>query len=97
MADGRVLKEVLMRRWLISGVAAALGPMAWSRGVLTFVSKQNLGKTRWARQLASGLQLIADGVVLDPANKDSVKRVISNGSSNWAKSMPPSAVPISRR
>ncbi|MDG9939354.1 hypothetical protein N7670_01630 [Stenotrophomonas maltophilia] len=79
MADGRVLKEVLMRRWLISGVAAAFEPDGVvARGVLTFVSKQNLGKTRWARQLAPvELQLIADGVVLDPANKDSVKQVIS--------------------
>jgi len=79
MADGRVLKEVLMRRWLISGVAAAFEPDGVvARGVLTFVSKQNLGKTRWARQLAPAeLQLIADGVVLDPANKDSVKQVIS--------------------
>lgn len=79
MADGRILKEVLMRRWLISGVAAAFEPDGVvARGVLTFVSKQNLGKTRWARQLAPPeLQLIADGVVLDPANKDSVKQVIS--------------------
>ncbi|UQA71435.1 toprim domain-containing protein [Stenotrophomonas maltophilia] len=79
MADGRVLKEVLMRRWLISGVAAAFEPDGVvARGVLTFVSKQNLGKTRWARQLAPAeLQLIADGVVLDPASKDSVKQVIS--------------------
>ncbi|WP_439447850.1 VapE domain-containing protein [Stenotrophomonas sp. ATs4] len=79
MTDGRILKEVLMRRWLISGVAAAFEPDGLvARGVLTFVSKQNLGKTRWARQLAPAeLQLIADGVVLDPANKDSVKQVIS--------------------
>ncbi|KAG1551160.1 hypothetical protein G6F50_013200 [Rhizopus delemar] len=79
MADGRILKEVLMRRWLVSGVAAAFEPDGVvARGVLTFVSKQNLGKTRWARQLAPPeLQLIADGVVLDPANKDSVKQVIS--------------------
>ncbi|MBH1643370.1 toprim domain-containing protein [Stenotrophomonas maltophilia] len=79
MADGRGRKEVLMRRWLISGVAAAFEPDGVvARGVLTFVSKQNLGKTRWARQLAPAeLQLIADGVVLDPANKDSVKQVIS--------------------
>jgi putative DNA primase/helicase len=79
MGDGRILKEVLMRRWLISGVAAAFEPDGVvARGVLTFVSKQNLGKTRWARQLAPAeLQVIADGVVLDPANKDSIKQVIS--------------------
>ncbi|WP_323162833.1 VapE domain-containing protein [Stenotrophomonas maltophilia] len=79
MADGRILKEVLMRKWLISAVAAAFEPDGVvARGVLTFVSKQNLGKTRWAKQLAPPeLQLIADGLVLNPSDKDSVKQVIS--------------------
>lgn len=79
MPDGRILKEVLMRKWLISAVAAAYEPDGVvARGVLTFVSKQNLGKTRWAKQLAPAeLQLIADGIVLNPADKDSIKQVIS--------------------
>ncbi len=79
LPDGRSLKEVLMRKWLISAVAAAYeydGVVA--RGVLTFVSKQNLGKTRWAKQLAPReLRVIADGEVLNPADKDSVKKVVS--------------------
>ena len=79
LPDGRSLKEVLMRKWLISAVAAAYEPDGVvARGVLTFVSKQNLGKTRWAKQLAPrDLGVIADGEVLNPADKDSVKRVIS--------------------
>lgn len=79
MADGRVLKEVLMRKWMISAVAAAYEPDGVvARGVLTFVSRQNLGKTRWAKQLAPAeLQLVADGIVLNPADKDSIKQVIS--------------------
>lgn len=79
LPDGRSLKEVLMRKWLISAVAAAYerdGVVA--RGVLTFVSKQNLGKTRWAKQLAPReLGVIADGEILNPADKDSVLKVVS--------------------
>lgn len=79
LPDGRSLKEILMRKWLISAVAAAYehdGVVA--RGVLTFVSKQNLGKTRWAKQLAPReLRVIADGEVLNPSDKDSVKKVVS--------------------
>jgi putative DNA primase/helicase len=79
MPDGRVLKDVLMRKWLISAVAAVYEPNGVvARGVLTFVSKQNLGKTRWAKQLApKDLDVIADGEVLNPSDRDSVKRVVS--------------------
>lgn len=79
LADGRSLKEILMRKWMISAVAAAYEPNGVvARGVLTFVSKQNLGKTRWAKQLAPrDLAVVADGEVLNPADRDSVKRVVS--------------------
>jgi putative DNA primase/helicase len=79
LPDGRVLKDVMMRKWLISAVAAAYEPNGVvARGVLTFVSKQNLGKTRWAKQLAPReLGVIADGEVLNPSDRDSVKRVVS--------------------
>ena len=79
MSDGRVLKDIMMRKWLLSAVAAAYEPGGVvARGVLTFVSKQNLGKTRWAKQLAPrDLGVIADGEVLNPADRDSVKRVVS--------------------
>ena len=79
LPDGRVLKDIMMRKWLISAVAAAYEPNGVvARGVLTFVSKQNLGKTRWAKQLAPrDLGVIADGEVLNPADRDSVKRVVS--------------------
>lgn len=79
LPDGRSLKEVLMRKWLISAVAAAYEPNGVvARGVLTFVSKQNLGKTRWAKQLAPReLNVIQDGEVLNPSDKDSVMKVVS--------------------
>lgn len=79
LPDGRKLKEVMMHKWLLSAVAAAYEPGGVvARGVLTFVSKQNLGKTRWAKQLApKDLGVIADGEVLNPSDRDSVKRIVS--------------------
>lgn len=79
LPNGGSLKELLMRRWLISAVAAAFsrdGVVA--RGVLTFVSKQNLGKTYWAKRLAPReLGVIADGLILNPSDKDSVMACVS--------------------
>lgn len=79
LPSGASLKETLIRRWLISAVAAAFerdGVVA--RGVLTFVSKQNLGKTLWAKRLAPReLEVIADGLILNPADKDSVMSCVS--------------------
>jgi len=79
LPDGSSLKEALMRKWLISAVAAAYSPNGVvARGVLTFVSKQNLGKTHWAKRLApKDLDVIADGLILNPADKDSVMTVVS--------------------
>ncbi|HKY46173.1 MAG TPA: VapE domain-containing protein [Pyrinomonadaceae bacterium] len=80
LPDGRSLKKVLMRKWLLSAVAAAFSPEGVvARGVLTFVSKQNLGKTYWAKRLAPrDLRLVMDGVILDPSERDSVKKCVSN-------------------
>ena len=80
LPDGRSLKETLMRRWLISAVAATFNPEGVvARGVLTFQSEQNLGKTLWAKRLApKELRVIADGLILDPTDRDSVKQVVSN-------------------
>ncbi|WNL50887.1 DNA primase [Xanthomonas phage Murka] len=79
-STGGSLKEVLMRKWLISAVAAAFTPNGVvARGVLTFTSKQNLGKTFWVKRLApTELGVIADGLILNPADKDSVMSCVSN-------------------
>lgn len=71
------LKAVLMRKWLLSGVAAALMPKGFrSRGVLTLQGKQSLGKTTWVAALVPDFKL-RDAVVkldhlLDANNKDSI-------------------------
>lgn len=71
------LKHVLIRKWLLSAVAAALKPKGFrSRGVLTLQGPQSIGKTRWVSALVSDAEL-RDGVVkidhhLDANNKDSI-------------------------
>lgn len=79
LPGGGSLKDALMRRWMVSAVAAAFSPNGVvARGVLTFVSKQNLGKTFWAKRLApQHLDVIADGLILNPADKDSVMSCVS--------------------
>lgn len=75
------LKNQLIRKWLISAVAAAChDPWARpfsSRGVLTLHGSQGIGKTKWLRSLAPG-EWIKDGLILDPSNKDLVQIAISH-------------------
>lgn len=73
-------KEFLMRRWMISAVAAAFRPNGVSaHGVLVFQGDQYLGKTKWFKQLVPDhLGVIADGMMLKPDDKDSVKQAVSN-------------------
>lgn len=74
------LKEVLMRRWMISAVAAAFSPDGVSaRGVLVFQGEQQLGKTYWFKRLVpERLGVTQDGVILRPGDRDSVKQAVSN-------------------
>lgn len=77
--DRRTLKETLLRKWCVSAVAAALSPNGISAaGVLTFQGAQYLGKTKWFKSLApSDMNLIKDGMILRPDDKDSVKQCVS--------------------
>ena len=66
-----------MRKWLLSGVAAALLRTGFKcRGVLTLQGAQGIGKTSWVKRLISD-PLLADSVIktdyhLDGGNKDSL-------------------------
>lgn len=73
------LKQILMRRWMISCIAAAFLPNGIAgRGVLTLQGGQNLGKTKWFKSLVpEELDLVDDGVILRPDDKDSVKQCVS--------------------
>ncbi|HHT9005582.1 TPA: VapE domain-containing protein [Burkholderia cenocepacia] len=73
--------ELLVRRWLISAVAAALKPTGfWSKGVLVLQGPQSLGKTAWIKSLFPEEQrgLVKIGASLDPSNKDSVSSAIGH-------------------
>lgn len=74
------LKDTLIRKWLISAVAAAYSKNGISvRGVLIFQGDQGIGKTHWFKQLApEHLDVIQDGVILRPDDKDSVKHAVSH-------------------
>lgn len=77
------LKNTLVRKWLLSAVAAALKPSGFrGRGVLTFQGPQGIGKTSWVASLIPDVAL-KDMVIkldhhLDPNNKDSILGAISH-------------------
>lgn len=75
----RSLVLMMVRRWLISAVAAAMQPTGfYSKGVLVLQGEQSLGKTAWFRSLVPPTlrELIKVGATIDPANKDSVSSAI---------------------
>lgn len=73
------LKETLMKRWMISAIAAAFRPEGVSaHGVLVLQGDQYLGKTKWFKSLVPDDQrLTQDGWILRPDDKDSVKQACS--------------------
>jgi len=77
------LRDVLVRRWLVSAVAAALKPIGFrARGVLTLQGPQSIGKTAWLQSLVPDLQLrerlVKTDHMLDPNNKDSILGAITH-------------------
>jgi len=74
------LKEMLMKKWLISCVAAACEPNGVSlEGILVFQGAQGLGKTLWFKRLADYDEgWLLEGATLNPSDKDSVKQAVSH-------------------
>lgn len=72
------LKSILIRRWMISAIAAAFNPRGVSaHGVLVLQGAQYIGKTAWLKSLVpKELNLVADGRYLRPDDKDSVNQAI---------------------
>ena len=63
----------LIRRWLISLVAAVRGHQgAGMKGVLVFSGPQSIGKTSWFRNLLPDASMFLEGLTLDAHNKDSM-------------------------
>jgi len=73
------LKEILIKRWMISAVIAGFDPNGVSAGgALVFQGAQYMGKTQWFKNLVPAeLGLVKDGMILKPDDKDSVKQVCS--------------------
>ncbi|WP_288449757.1 VapE domain-containing protein [uncultured Pseudomonas sp.] len=77
----RELLALLVRRWLVSAVAAAVKPHGfWSKGVLVFQGAQSLGKTSWIRALLPEQlrDLLKVDATIDPSNKDTVISAVSH-------------------
>lgn len=76
-------KDLLLKKWLISAVAAVMLPSGFhSRGILTLQGPQGCGKTSWVRSLIPDDILretvILTGHHLDPSNKDSLTTAIKH-------------------
>ena len=74
------LKEIMMRKWALSAVAALYHPNFSCEGVLCLYGDQAAGKTSWAESLIPAENKhvwIKDAVILDPKDKDSVMKSVS--------------------
>ena len=79
-SPNQALKEMLMKKWLISCVAAACEPNGVElEGILVFQGAQGLGKTLWFKRLANYDEgWLLEGATLNPSDKDSVKQAVSH-------------------
>lgn len=68
-----------LKKWLIQCVALPLNDKTKGASCLTLVGEQSAGKTQWLVRLAPAIlqEYVAEGVHLDPDNKDSVIAVCS--------------------
>jgi Virulence-associated protein E-like domain/Bifunctional DNA primase/polymerase, N-terminal len=72
------LKEKILTRWLISGVAALYEPRFSTRLTLVLQGPQSKGKTRWLERLFPvGLDCFKESMGLRPDSKDSIQMATS--------------------
>lgn len=78
--ENEKLKEMLMKKWLISCCAAACEEHGVAlEGILVFQGAQGLGKTLWFKRLANYDDgWLLEGAMLNPTDKDSVKQAVSH-------------------
>jgi putative DNA primase/helicase len=81
-SNEKTLKEILIRKWLLSAVAGLYEEHGvYAGGVLVLQGQQYTGKTAWFKSLvpkSTGLEVLAEGVTLRPDDKDSVYHAISH-------------------
>jgi len=78
--ESNQLKEMLMKKWLVSCVAAAYEEQGVElEGILVLQGAQGLGKTLWFKRLCDyDRGWLLEGATLNPSDKDSVKRAVSH-------------------
>ncbi|KVX10615.1 hypothetical protein WL01_22530 [Burkholderia ubonensis] len=77
----RDMFALLMRRWLISAVAAAAKPSGFrSKGVLVFQGEQSIGKTAWFISLLPEAlrDMLKVDATINPDNKDTIISAVSH-------------------
>lgn len=75
------LPSIVLRRWLISCVAAVMEKSYRGRGVLTFQGTQEMGKTSFFRSIIPQDHFdewFKDGISIDPKDRDSIFKVLSH-------------------
>lgn len=78
LPDGTPLHAALIKRWMVSAIAAANRDGVALQGMLVLQGDQGLGKTSWLKSLVpQNLDIVKDGLILRLDDKDSIKRVIS--------------------
>lgn len=78
-AKNQRLKNIILKRWMLAGIAAAVHPQGVKGGCIvpTLIGDQGIGKTSWLRSLLPrDLELVKDGHSLDPSDKDSVLEAV---------------------
>ena len=77
--EPNVMKEVMMRKWALSLMAALYHPNFSCEGVLTFSGEQGKGKTIWIENIIpKEFHNVwnKDAVVIDTKNKDSISKAL---------------------
>lgn len=78
LPDGTPLHIALIKRWMVSAIAAANRDGTALQGMLVLQGDQGLGKTSWLKSLVpSSLDVVKDGIILRLDDKDTIKRAIS--------------------
>lgn len=76
------MRDILLKRWLISAVAAASNSGGFeSHGALVLVGGQGVGKTTWFNKLVTPdlrRELVLTGALIDTDNKDTTIRALSH-------------------
>ncbi len=75
---GKSLAARLLHKWMLQGVGALMEPDGLTAtGMLVLAGAQHAGKTWWVRHLVRVRGATAEGVTVDPSEKDSLLKAIA--------------------